>query len=287
MAQGMETRFDKHRPAESYFRWLHKKYLLPKKGSVRLIRQPRKFNLAIDSEGSFSGCRIIAAAESVIRGRASGRRGTGWEMPERLRAAKRQDHSSVAEERQDIPRLRSYPTRHFRVRGLHFAFPANLRVFCLPLYPVPVTFGRALGESDLSDRKYSSPGYQDRREESQRSKPAPRPSADMTYGPRALNMAPSRTVSRCAPCGTLLPATVDLSGNCPKCGAALHACKQCTNFDPGSRFECRLVLPGFSKKDLKNDCQSFSLRTSVEKETSVATTRADDARRAFENLFKK
>ena len=140
----------------------------------------------------------------------------------------------------------------------------------------------------MSDRKYRSPGYQDRKDESQRSgQPANRPNSDMTYGPRSMQMAPTHTVSRCVQCGVVLSPTVDVSGNCPQCAAPLHACKQCVNFDPGSRFECRLTLPGYSKKDIANECPSFVLRTLVEKETSIAATRADDARRAFENLFKK
>jgi hypothetical protein len=139
----------------------------------------------------------------------------------------------------------------------------------------------------LSDRKYRTPGYQDQKEEPRKGKSGDRPRPDTTFGPRAIQMAPTHTVSRCAQCGVVLPATVDPSGKCPQCGAALHACKQCVNFDPGSRFECRLTLPGFPKKDIANDCQSFALRTRVEKETSVASSRVDDARRAFENLFKK
>jgi predicted RNA-binding Zn-ribbon protein involved in translation (DUF1610 family) len=139
----------------------------------------------------------------------------------------------------------------------------------------------------VSDRKYRTPGYQDRKDEKSESKPSPRPSKDNTFGPRAIQMAPVHTISRCAQCGVVLPAMVDPAGKCPKCGAALHACKQCTNFDPGSRFECRLLIPGYPKKDQPNDCASFSLRTRVERETSAGATRVEDARRAFENLFKK
>ena len=148
----------------------------------------------------------------------------------------------------------------------------------------------------MSDRKYRQPGYQDRdrRNESEPQK-SPRPKADMTYGPRAIQMAPTRTISRCAQFGVVLPTEVDLNGKCPQCGAALHACKQCAQFDPGSRFECRLCVPGYSKKDLHNDCPKFTLNTRVERETSASTSASSggsgnsnlDARRAFENLFKK
>ena len=100
-------------------------------------------------------------------------------------------------------------------------------------------------------------------------------------------MAPTHTVSRCAQCGVLLPAEVDLNGKCPQCAAALHACKQCLHFDPGSRFECRLNVPGYSKKDQQNDCPKFCLSARVERATSGGTNPVEDARRAFDNLFKK
>jgi predicted RNA-binding Zn-ribbon protein involved in translation (DUF1610 family) len=140
----------------------------------------------------------------------------------------------------------------------------------------------------LSDRKYRQHGYQDRDQRSEgKSQQSPRPNGDMSYGPRAIQMAPVRSLSRCALCGVVLPATVDPNGKCPKCGAALHACKQCAQFDPGSRFECQLNVPGYSKKDLHNDCPKFTLSTRVERETTSGGNSVNDARRAFDNLFKK
>jgi hypothetical protein len=59
------------------------------------------------------------------------------------------------------------------------------------------------------------------------------------------------------------------------------------HFDPGSRFECQLNVPGYSKKDLHNDCPQFILSTRVERETSSGGNSVEDARRAFDNLFKK
>ena len=42
------------------------------------------------------------------------------------------------------------------------------------------------------------------------------------------------------------------------------------------------------KKDEKNDCNFYEIRVTREKETSTpATARPNDARQAFENLFKK
>ncbi len=140
----------------------------------------------------------------------------------------------------------------------------------------------------MSDRQYRQPGYQDRdRQNESKPQKSNRPKGEMTFGPRAIEMAPTYAVSRCAHCGVLLPAGIDPSGKCPKCAAALHACKQCVHFDPGSRFECRLCVPGYSKKDVHNDCPKFVLTTRVERQTSAGTKPAQDARSAFENLFKK
>jgi hypothetical protein len=42
------------------------------------------------------------------------------------------------------------------------------------------------------------------------------------------------------------------------------------------------------KKDVRNDCELYDIRVTREKETSTpATLRPNDARAAFENLFKK
>ena len=77
---------------------------------------------------------------------------------------------------------------------------------------------------------------------------------------------------------------------CPKCGFALHSCKQCMYFDPGSRFECmQPVKVRVAKKDERNECPSYEMRVTREKETSTPASvrRPNDARAAFENLFKK
>ena len=140
----------------------------------------------------------------------------------------------------------------------------------------------------MSDRKYRQPGYMDSRNERPRTSADKPPSRDNTFGPRPLQMAASRTVSRCAQCGTVLHAVTEPAGQCAKCGFELHSCKQCSHFDPGSRFECTQAIPErVPRKDAKNDCTFYSMRVMVEKETSASGARADDARKAFENLFKK
>ena len=138
--------------------------------------------------------------------------------------------------------------------------------------------------------KYRQPGYQDRGDEPQKRSSAEKPrSKDNTFGPRPLQMPGTRAVSRCSHCGTLLQLADGPVGQCSKCGFELHSCKQCTYFDPSSRFECmQPVVERVARKDARNTCPSFSMRVMIEKETSTpAPARPDDARRAFENLFKK
>src|SRR5690349_22107804 len=161
--------------------------------------------------------------------------------------------------------------------------------------------GRVLGEEFVA--KYRQHGYQDRDRESgpresqpERPKKAPPerksgpPRWDHALGPRPVNLPGTRTVSRCAQCGTVLQGAASSGeGQCPKCGFELHSCKQCTFFDPGSRFECmKLVTERIAKKDARNDCSLYEIRVTREKETSTpATLKPNDARAAFENLFKK
>ena len=101
-------------------------------------------------------------------------------------------------------------------------------------------------------------------------------------------MPGTRTISRCAICGALIQALDEVSGQC-QCGAALHSCKQCTHFDPDSRYECRQpITERIARKDAANQCTFFSLRVRVERETtSAGVSRPEDARKAFERLFKK
>jgi hypothetical protein len=136
----------------------------------------------------------------------------------------------------------------------------------------------------MNDRRYRQQGYRggagggagnpDRRE-------PPRPGG--TFG-----ILKSRATSRCAECGAVLPITADSLTQCPHCRAALHACRQCAHFDPARRFECAQAIPDrVADKKAANDCALFSLMVTVERDTSAGTTRPVDARRSFDNLFKK
>jgi hypothetical protein len=71
------------------------------------------------------------------------------------------------------------------------------------------------------------------------------------------------------------------------------------HFDTAARFECTQPIPErIAKKDARNDCTFFEFRVTVEKDTSPASyatptapaaspSNSSDARKAFEDLFKK
>ncbi|MBK9168859.1 MAG: hypothetical protein IPM24_15500 [Bryobacterales bacterium] len=156
------------------------------------------------------------------------------------------------------------------------------------------------------DRKYRQQGYMDRgetrdREERPRQQ-GPRPPIDVT-GPRLPRLVQPVTATRCYNCATTLPADSDFSGKCPKCNAELHCCKQCAHFESSTRFQCLKPIPErIAVKDKANECALFSPRVTVMREGTnagapppraapTASTQpprnANDARAAFESLFKK
>ncbi len=160
------------------------------------------------------------------------------------------------------------------------------------------------------DRKYRQRGYQDTdrdREFNGSRGDRPRPQGpklpiDVT-GPRLPRLVQAVTASRCFNCSTTLQAGIDFKGNCPKCGAALHCCKQCAHFEPSTRFQCLKPIPvRIAVKDAANECELFKQRVTVAREASnggsavpasnglpkVPEPRSpNDARAAFDNLFKK
>ena len=138
------------------------------------------------------------------------------------------------------------------------------------------------------DRKYKQRGYQD---DGREKRPESRPSGppQERIGPRTPRFPARVTVARCANCGTLLSKGFDPQGQCFRCGFELHSCKQCDHFDTAARWECTQPIPArVSPKDAKNECTFYEIRMSSERETtSGGTSRPDDPRQAFENLFKK
>jgi hypothetical protein len=164
-----------------------------------------------------------------------------------------------------------------------------------------------------SDRKYRQHGYFDSNSTpsngngnngTSRPKPSgPRPPIDIT-GPRLPRLVQAVTASRCYNCSTTLPPDTAFEGNCPKCGTALHCCKQCSHFEPSTRFQCMKPIPvRIPVKDQANLCTLFSPRVTVAREATSAQMpggrppapgintppprNASDARDAFDRLFKK
>jgi hypothetical protein len=153
------------------------------------------------------------------------------------------------------------------------------------------------------ERKYKQRGYRDRdsdekkRERTERPS-EPRPKQDL-LGPRTPRMVGTVTRARCSNCGAVLAPNFDLNSQCPRCHFELHCCKQCLHFDTGKQFECTQPIPErIAKKDARNDCKFFEFRVTVEKDTSPVNyatnaqaappaARPNDARKAFEDLFKK
>lgn len=148
----------------------------------------------------------------------------------------------------------------------------------------------------MSERKYRQRGYQDDPRDR-----APRPSIPRKPpepgapagarrlsqdGPRTIQMPGFREVVRCTQCGSVVTEEVGSLSRCGRCGADLHACAQCVSFDPGSRFECMepSLTARVSPKNERNGCTLYAPRTTVERETTAP--RPNDARKAFDDLFK-
>jgi len=156
------------------------------------------------------------------------------------------------------------------------------------------------------DRKYRQHGYHDsdRGSESYRSErprlPGPKPPLDIT-GPKLPRLVQNVVASRCFSCTIALSPDTDFKGLCPKCGAALHCCKQCVNFDSSTRFQCLKPIPArIPLKDQANTCELFEPRVTVARDVSPsgmmknvdngvvqAPRNANAARAAFDSLFKK
>lgn len=156
----------------------------------------------------------------------------------------------------------------------------------------------------MSDRKYKHRGYQDaggfsshssgsgndQRPQGPRPEPqrqrmegAPRGRTAGGFGPEAF---------KCNQCGQLRHSLVDLTSDelCGKCGADLHTCGNCRFFDTTTMWECRENIPArVAGKHARNECTFFSPK--IVKDLSADKGRQpqspDDARKAFDALFKK
>jgi recombinational DNA repair protein (RecF pathway) len=152
----------------------------------------------------------------------------------------------------------------------------------------------------LSDRKYRHQGYQDSGGYSKSSggsrpqTPRPEPQYQRMEGaPRgrtAGGFGPE--VFKCNACGTQRIGLEQPSHDevCVKCAADLHTCGNCRAFDTTTLWECRENIPArVSGKHARNQCTFFQPKVvrdlTADKARQPQTP--DDARKAFDALFKK
>lgn len=121
-------------------------------------------------------------------------------------------------------------------------------------------------------------------------------------GPREITTREATLVMRCWQCGTEQEPTHAVAplSICSNCEADLRCCRNCLQFDPGARFQCRKPIEkAFKDKTVRNDCELFEPRQVLDStgRRSAATVKrvnksqknggdADDPRDAFHKLFK-
>jgi len=144
--------------------------------------------------------------------------------------------------------------------------------------------------------KYRQPGYRDSEYKEEREKK--RTDNSGPRGPREpRGMArEARLVMRCHQCGNQVMAgdTVETGALCASCSAPLHCCRNCIQFDPGARFECReKVVTRVASKVTANICPQFRPETVLDATgrrivtPGPAAEPPSSARDAFDALFKK
>ena len=156
-----------------------------------------------------------------------------------------------------------------------------------------------------SDRKYRQPGYMDSERDvrpfHEGPKPqGPRPPVDVT-GPRLPRLVQHVAAAGASIAPRRFPADIAFTGNCPKCGAELHCCKQCSHFEPSTRFQCLKPIPVADsvriRQRLHPVCAARDGGARRHRRQPAASasggcgpagpTNSEDARSAFDKLFKK
>jgi hypothetical protein len=81
---------------------------------------------------------------------------------------------------------------------------------------------------------------------------------------------------------------VSRKDECSHCATDMHCCKNCRFFDPGKNKQCTEPLAEYVRDKVKgNFCEYFEPNTRVPLTSRSARPAGDDARKAFDNLFKK
>lgn len=154
----------------------------------------------------------------------------------------------------------------------------------------------------MNDRKYRHKGYQDGgsygsksgggggdRPQGPRSDPfrqrlegAPRGRTAGGFGPEAF---------KCNRCSELQNHIGEIGTGdiCVRCGSDLHTCGNCRLFDTTSPWECRENIPArVANKHTRNECTFFQPKIVKDLAADKGKVQTpDDARKAFDALFKK
>lgn len=148
----------------------------------------------------------------------------------------------------------------------------------------------------MSDRKYRHNGYQDSGyskssgssrpamtpPQHQRMEGAPRGRTAGGFGPEAF---------KCTRCGQLRQSLEALAHDetCARCTSDLHTCGNCRFFDTTTTWECRETIPArVANKHARNECGVFAPKIVRDLAADKPKTLTpDDARKAFDALFKK
>jgi hypothetical protein len=93
----------------------------------------------------------------------------------------------------------------------------------------------------------------------------------------------------CGQCGAAIALAsghrVGMRDTCPQCDADLHACRNCSFYDPGAHHECRENQAEWVRdKDRNNRCDYFAPRGGAGRGAKEAG--GGDARAGFDALFK-
>jgi len=140
------------------------------------------------------------------------------------------------------------------------------------------------------DRKYRHRGYMDSGSEP-RGRSGPRPPRKDDGAPRGRGIDLDKAVVfACRACGEKRRdlEEIGFDSRCAKCGAPVHACRQCAHFDTSARFECTQPIPArIPSKTAANTCTFYAPARAFDLTGTRAVETPDDARSAFDRLFKK
>ena len=145
----------------------------------------------------------------------------------------------------------------------------------------------------MSDRKYRHRGYQDDDRDRDRE---PKPRRRDEHGKPRLEGAPrgrgvglpGKVTFKCAVCGHAIEdVSIEADSSCPSCGKPLRSCTNCSFFNTSARFECRKPIEArVESKTKANQCEFFQPKA-IRDLRSAKPEGAQDARAAFDALFKK